>query len=103
MENETEILTNNYLTAGMTFTPIAVKSFTTKKYSRIGVKILDESGDEYYTTAAKIVKILTDLSDESKYGTKFTVVQKGTYNGFPVLSLTTDNAQINKEIMLLMF
>lgn len=94
---------NTFLSVGDVFTPIKVKTFTTKTYNKTGVSILDVSGKVYSTTASKIVRILTGLTEEQINQCSFEVIQTGVFNGYPVLSLKATKEDINRAIMLLMF
>lgn len=82
------------------------KTVTTKRFpDRLMGKILCEDGAEIFTSAAKIVKILSELKAKNVDFTDviFEVIKVGEYNGNAVLSLKTDNAAVQRQINIIMF
>lgn len=97
-----------FLEEGDNFTVEYYKSSPSKNYpDRMMGKILTTEGEEVFTSAAKIVKVLDeltkddDITDLSKY--PFEVIKVGEFNGRPVLSLKADSAVINKKIKRILF
>lgn len=97
-----------FLEEGDNFTVEYYKSSPSKNYpDRMMGKILTADGVEVFTSAAKIVKVLDeltkddDITDLSKY--PFEVVKVGEFNGRAVLSLQSDSALINKKIKRILF
>lgn len=103
IKNPDNVYENKFMQVGDVFTPLGVKTFTTKTYNKTGVSILDVSGQVYSTTASKIVRILTGLTPEQITECSFEVIQTGIFNGYPVLSLKATKEDVNKAIMLLLF
>lgn len=95
--------TNDYLKAGDRFRPTKIKVFVTKTYNRAGVKILCDDGQIKFTTAGNVVKLLTELPEETITKTSFEVYQMSTYNGHPVLSLKTEDKAVNQKILEVLF
>lgn len=82
------------------------KTMTTRRFpDRLMGKILCEDGAEIFTSAGKIVKILSELTAKNVDLTNvtFTVIKVGEYNGNAVLSLKTDNAAVQRQINIIMF
>lgn len=82
------------------------KTVTTKRFpDRLMGKILTAEGEEIFTSAAKIVKILSELNQKNVDLTNviFTVIKAGEYNGNAVLSLKTDNAAVQRQINIILF
>ena len=98
----------SFLEEGDVFTVDYYKSSPSKNYpDRMIGKILTTEGEEIFTSAAKIVKVLDeltkddDISDLSKYALE--VVKAGEFNGRAVLSLKSDNPLIKKKIKRILF
>lgn len=93
-----EIDADAFLKVGDKFSVETVKFIPSKKYNdRLNAKILTTSGAIKWTSAANIIKILTAFDEGS--GDVFEVVQNGEYNGRPVLTLRSDNAETQKKII----
>lgn len=93
-----EIDADAFLKIGDKFSVETVKFLPSKKYNdRLNAKILTTSGEIKWTSAANIIKILTVFDEGS--GDVFEVVQNGEYNGRPVLTLRSDNAETQKKII----
>lgn len=98
----------NFLEEGDVFSVEHFKSMPAKNYpDRMMGKILTVDGVEIFTSAAKIVKILDeltkddDITDLSRI--EFTVIKAGTFNEKPILSLATDNKAVQKKIRIILF
>ena len=96
------------LEAGDVFTVDCYKSAPSKKFpDKMNAKILTNTGDIIFTSAAKIVKVLDELNkdleiaDLSNY--TFEVVKAGEFNGHDILSLKCDNPVIQKKIKKILF
>lgn len=98
----------SFLEEGDVFTVDYYKSSPSKNFpDRMIGKILTSEGDEVFTSAAKIVKVLDelnkddDITDLSKHF--FEVVKVGEFNSRAVLSLKSDNPVIQKKIKRILF
>lgn len=84
---------------------ISVESFKTvasQKYpGKMYGKILCGDGVIRWTSAAKIIKILTAIGENT--GDQFEVYQAGEYNGYPILSLKSRNPTTQKKIEKIFF
>ena len=98
----------SFLEEGDVFTVDYYKSSPSKNFpDRMIGKILTSEGDEVFTSAAKIVKVLDeltkddDIADLAKYALE--VVKAGEFNGRAVLYLKSDNPVIQKKIKRILF
>lgn len=94
-----------YLKSGDVFTVEMVKIIQSKLYANKIVKVLCASGTQcpapaVFSSARKIVAV---LSEPWAVGEQFTVVQCGTFKGFPVLTLQSENKEIQGKISRLLF
>ena len=94
-----------YLKSGDIFTVEMVKFIQSKLYANKIVKVLCASDAQcpapvVFSSARKIVTI---LEEPWAVGEQFTVVQCGTFKGFPVLTLQSMNKEIQEKISRLFF
>ena len=93
-----EIDADAFLKVGDKFSVETFKTLPSKKYNdRLNAKILTTTGEVKWTSAANIIKILSAFGESS--GDVFEVVQSGEYNGRPVLTLRSENAETQKKIV----
>lgn len=96
----------NFVEQNDQFTVAGFKTVTTKRFpDRLMGKILTADGEEIFTSAAKIVKVLSELTHKNVDLTNvtFEVIKAGEYNNNPVLSLKTDNAAVQRQINIILF
>lgn len=96
----------NFVEQNDHFTVENFKTVTTKRFpDRLMGKILTAEGEEIFTSAAKIVKVLSELTQKNIDLTNvtFEVIKAGEYNGNAVLSLKTDNAAVQRQINIILF
>ena len=94
-----------YLKSGDIFTVEMVKIIQSKLYANKIVKVLCASDAQcpapvVFSSARKIVAV---LSEPWAIGEQFTVVQCGTFKGFPVLTLQSMNKEIQAKIARVLF
>lgn len=90
------------LAIGDVFTVESFKTIASQKYpNKMYGKILCGDGVVRWVSAAKIIKILTAVGENT--GDVFEVYQAGEYNGFPVLSLKSSNPNTQKKIEKVFF
>lgn len=90
------------LAIGDVFTVESFKTIASQKYpNKMYAKILCGDGVVRWASAAKIIKILTAIGENT--GDVFEVYQAGEYNGFPVLSLKSSNPNTQKKIEKIFF
>lgn len=88
---------NTFLKIGDKFAVEVVKILPSKKFNdRLNAKILCTDGRILWTSAANIVKVLTEHPEPTDV---FEVVKTGEFNGKDVLSLRSDNPETQKKII----
>jgi uncharacterized protein YyaL (SSP411 family) len=91
-----------WLKEGDKFTVDAIKYIPSKKYnSRVNAKILTLEGAVYWTSAANIITAL--MAVETPAAGTFTVFKSGSYNGHPVLSVRSDDIEVQHAITRALF